>query len=163
MKFTIELLVILVLIGLQVSLWPQLAPGAIPALVVVAAIARGLAGDVAGGLRTAFVGGLMLDLYAHHYFGLFTGATLIAFATCLVFGGSNPNELRIPGQLGVMLLAAVVYELLILLILTVAVDHFPFFASLRYTATLNVLATMFSFILLAPLIRRLYRHTHGSF
>lgn len=154
MKRAIELFIVLGVIGLQIALWPQLTYWVLPEFVLVLAFSWGLATDVGNGFRLAFVSGLLLDLYSQQNFGMFTLALVLAYSILLPFTRTPSSEMSSPLKLSLFAVAALVYELVILLFLNFTSGSFPFFAELLQVATLNIASSVVLFALIRPLIER---------
>lgn len=155
MQRLLELAVWLGVISLQIALWPQITEQVLPAFVLAGSLAWGLAGrpgaDGAAGMvpgfRLAFASGLILDLYTQHHFGMFTVATSLGYITSWLFLRPPAPEVTLALGLPIALAAAAVYELAILIFINSSTPHFPFFAELLTTATLNVAGTVTAFVL----------------
>lgn len=163
----------LVILSIQVSLWPQITTGVLPAFGLAAALAWGLApgssvtgpararvsssGNLRGGLWLALASGAILDLYAQHHLGLLTVASGLGYASIWLVVRPPVDDLGWPNRLSAAFLAAVAYELIILLVLNLTTDNFPFLALLFQVATLNVVGTVIVFAALTGLLGALRR------
>jgi hypothetical protein len=154
MKVAGLLLALFGLVELQVALWPAVTSLAMPAVILTAAVAWGLTGSLGGGFRLALGGGLLLDLYAQHSFGRFSLACLAGYAVLLIVGRARPEETPLSRQIGLMLAAAVVYEVILLIITALTTSRFPLFAELLRVTTLNVLSSLLLFAVWRPLFGR---------
>lgn len=157
----------LLILAIQVALWPQVTQGIQPAFTLAAALAIGLApgSSVTGPARArvstssnlwtgfwmAVISGTVLSLYAQHHFGLLTAASALGYASVWLVVRPPLDDLGWPGRLSAAALAAVIYELITVLVLKITVDNFPFLAELGTVATLNVLGTITAFALFTVL------------
>jgi hypothetical protein len=157
----------LLIIAIQVSLWPQITEGIQPAFTLAAALAVGLtagktvtgpararvgsSGNLWTGFWLAVISGTVLGLYAQHHFGLLTVASALGYASIWLVIRPPVDDLRWPGRLSAALLAAAVYELVILLVLKLTVKNFPLLAELATVGTLNVLGTVAAFAVFVAL------------
>lgn len=163
MNRVLAILVWLLIIAVQVSLWPQITTGIQPAFTLAAALAVGLtpakattgparahvgsSSNVWSGFWLAIASGAGLDLYAQHHFGMLLTASALGYAVVWLIIRPPVDDLGWPSRLSAALLAAAIYELIILGTLKLTVAHFPFLASLITVATLNVLGTVAAFAL----------------
>lgn len=138
---------LVLLIGLQLNGW-QPGGRVTPALVLAGALAVGLYSELGVGLRWGVLGGALLDLYSQQTVGLFTLAIIMAYLPLFILSRSQVEELNLGFRLSLATLAAVLYELVLLVVLNLS-GTFPFFAELRDVATLNVAATVGAFLLLS--------------
>lgn len=161
-------LVWLLIVAVQVALWPQITSAVQPAFTLAAALAVGLtpakaitgparahvgsSGSLWNGFWLAIVSGAVLDLYAQHHFGLLLTASALGYAAVWLVVRPPIDDLGWPSRLSAALLAAAIYELVILSVFKLTVDNFPFLASLATVSTLNVLGTIAAFALFAGLL-----------
>lgn len=157
-----EFFALLMLLAVQVTLWPELTGRFLPAFSFIAAFSWGLARSVPAGFQLAFISGLLLDLYTQQHFGLFTVATVLGYSPLWFFLRGRPAELSGSLKLALFVMGATVYELTLLVWLTVANAHFPFFAELLKVATLNVVSSLVFFSLMAPLVDRYVRSVYPA-
>ena len=156
---------IILLIALQVAAWPELTTRVLPAFCLAGAIAWGnVAGRVAG-LRVAVILGVILDLYAQHNFGMMTVAMALGSGLPGLF--VRDQDAGLATQLFALAVGALVYELLVLLWISMSDTQAAFFANLLGVATLNVLGTVvvgagLTVLLAAVTSRQRYTSTHGQ-
>ena len=150
MSGLVKFLSILVAIGVQITLWPELTNRVLPAVVLAMAVVWGHRESPATGFQLAFLGGLLLDLYAQHSFGLYTAATLAGYGT--VWLVQRPSEDSGLGErLASFAVACLIYELMLVIIINFS-GVFPFFDSLLKVSTLNIAVSLGLFVLMQPLI-----------
>lgn len=152
MRRAAEVLSLLLAIGLQISLWPELTVLVMPALVLITVLVWGYADNQRTGFRTAFIGGILLDLYRQQDFGMFTGALLLAYASTLLFRASGDESPPFSVRVSAAILSAVVYEMVVVGWIALTTAEFPFFELLVQVATLNTITTVVIFIMCQPLI-----------
>jgi hypothetical protein len=176
MRRLIELICWLGVIGLQISLWPQLTDRFRPAFTLAAALAWGLASgrsvsgpdrarvestsELFGGFVLAALSGLALDFYAQHSFGLLATASALGYAVIWLVIRPPVDEISWPVKVGGAALGAGLYELTVLAVTDLTTQNFPFLAELTTVATLNVAGTTAAFIVFAALIGA-YRRRFG--
>ena len=137
---------LLLLLGLQISFWPSVTGVVMPAFILAAAFAVGLQDRLLTGFRIAFIGGLLLDLYAQLHFGRFTLAALAGYGLAVVLlRGQTADLISTPYRLSLVTAGALLYELVVLIFIRVGNGSFPFFSQLTQVATLNVLATVVTY------------------
>ncbi|MSU76093.1 hypothetical protein EXS54_01300 [Patescibacteria group bacterium] len=163
----------LVILSIQVSLWPQITTAIMPAFGLAAALAWGLApgSSVTGparahvgsashlrtGLWLALASGALLDLYAQHHLGLLMIASGLGYASIWLVVRPPVDDLGWPTRLSAALLAAIIYELVILVVMVLTRSNFPFLAELLQVATLNVVGTVIVFAMFVSLLGALRR------
>lgn len=152
MRRLAEILSLLVAIGIQISLWPQLTTAILPAFTLVIALVWGYADNPVAGFRTAFIGGLLLDLYHQQIFGMLTIALMVAYASTLLLRTPSDETAPLSVRISATVLAAVVYELVVLGWIALTTTRLPFFELLAQVATLNAVGTVIAFILFQPLL-----------
>lgn len=165
----------LLILAVQVALWPQVTDGLQPAFALAAALAIGLApsatvtgpararvgasGNLWRGFWLAVISGTVLGLYAQHHFGLLAAASALGYASIWLVIRPPIDDLGWPGRLSAAVLAAAIYELTILIVLKLTVANFPFLAELTTIGTLNVLGTVTAFALFTGLFGAYRRRT----
>lgn len=163
----------LVILSIQISLWPQITTGIMPAFGLAAALAWGLspgqtmtgpararvgsASHLRGGLWLAIASGAILDLYAQHHLGLLTVASGLAYASVFLVVRPPVDDASWTNRLAAATLAGIVYEVIVLSVLNLTTDNLPLLALLFQVATLNVVGTVLVFALLASLLGALRR------
>lgn len=173
MKTILAILAWLVILAVQISLWPQITNGVMPAFGLAASLAWGLspgqtvtgpararigsASHLRGGLWLAIASGAILDLYAQHHLGLLTVASGLAYASVFLVIRPPVDDATWTNRLTAVALAAAVYETIVLVVLNLTTDDFPIVALFFQTATLNVVGTVLVFALLASLLGALRR------
>ncbi len=173
MNRVLAVLAWLLILALQVSLWPQITDAFRPAFALAAALAVGLtpgrtvtgpdrarvgsSGSLWTGFWLAVGSGAVLDLYAQHHFGLLLTASALGYATIWLVVRPPVDEFGWPSRIGAAALVAAVYELVVVTVFGLTVPHFPFLAELTAVATLNVLGTVAAFALFAGLLGALQR------
>lgn len=145
MNLVVQAAALIIALGVQVALVPSVLHRAVPAIVLVVVVSWGYVGRPDAGLRVAFFGGLLMDLYSQTHFGMFTVATTLAYAVTLLLRPPD-KEASFGLRLSGMFLAAVVYHLVLLLWLATVTRHLPFWELLARTATLDVAATLLIFM-----------------
>lgn len=167
MKQVLAILGWMLILAVQVALWPQITDAIQPAFALAAALAVGLtpgttvtgpararvgaSSNLWTGFWLAAISGTVLGLYAQHHFGLLTVASALAYASVWLVVRPPLDDLGWPGRLTAAALAAAVYELTILVVLKLTVANFPFLAELATVGTLNVLGTVAAFALFTAL------------
>lgn len=168
MSRVLAILAWLIVLALQVTLWPQITLAFRPSFALAAALAVGLtsstpvtgpararvgsSGNLWAGFWLATGSGAVLDLYAQHHFGLLTIAGAVGYAMVWLVVRPPVDDLGWPSKLGAALLAATVYELIVVSVFKLTVPHFPFLAELATVGTLDVLGTVTAFALFAGLL-----------
>lgn len=140
-------LLVLAFVGLQISFWPGITGAVQPAFLLALAVAFGLTTRVQYGFWLAFSAGLVLDFYAQQRFGTFTTAILAGYLVLFAYLGRRPSELSLGFAATLFLTASVIHELVILSVIELTTDNFPFFAELTQVATLNVAGSLAAFLL----------------
>jgi cell shape-determining protein MreD len=141
----------LAILALQISLWPEITVRVLPAFAFAAALAWGTSVNLRTGFWLAGVGGLLLDLYAQHDFGMITLASLAGYGAAwgilrgYLSGAVSWGPVLVGAGAG-----AATYEFVLLLWMKLHVGgSFPFLAEAFGTGTLNALATFVVFLVAA--------------
>lgn len=157
MRLAIQIFGLLLVAGIQITLWPQLSDRLLPAWMLVVALAWGFARGDLPGFRLAFAGGLLLDLYAREHFGMLTLAMSLSYGAVFIILRSQLGQPGLVLKYSLVVVSAALYELIILIWLAATVGRFPFFAQLLHVATLNIVSTVIVFIIMEPVIRAIAR------
>jgi cell shape-determining protein MreD len=140
MNTFVGIVAILMVIAVQVSAWPNLTPRVMPAFALAAALAWGYSAGRLAGFKLAVLLGVILDLYAQHNFGMFTVAMAVGAAVPALISRDEDDGLA--PQAVALVVAGFLYELVLLIWISVADAQAAFFANLLQVATLNTVGTV---------------------
>lgn len=156
---------IVLLVALQIAGWPELTTRILPAFCLAGAISWGSVAGRLNSLRLAVILGLILDLYSQHNFGMMTAAMALGTGIPNLFARDEDGGWAT--QLVALAVGAAIYELVILLWISLADAQAAFFANLLTVATLNILGTVvvgagLTVLLTAIASRQRLTSSHGS-
>lgn len=140
MNTFVGIVAILVVLAIQVAGWPEITTRVMPAFALAAALAWGYSAGRLAGFKLAVLLGIILDLYSQHNFGMFTVAMAVGAAIPAVISRDEDDGLA--PQIVSLAIAGFLYELVILIWISISDAQAAFFANLLQVATLNTVGTV---------------------